>query len=549
MVTISTHNGTSVAREHNIRNKKVVSKEPHIAPDGIYEIWIDEPVRQAYERLFGESVRKYNEKQTRQERKIKSYYNNICNDKKKHPVYEMIIGIYGKSEDGSSICSSEQGKEIMHKFVSEWQERNPNLELIGAYYHADEEGEPHVHLDYVPVAHGYQKGMEIQNGLVKALGEMGFEKQGKATAQIQWEKRENDYLTSLCESVGLTVSHPKSKKEHLETQVYKLTKHIEELNQEIESLKGQILTQNQVFDIEGKKTLFGGLKNVTYKQYLDLRNTAIKVGEVERVQEDVECKLRLLASKEERFDKKQNKELERTQEKIQEMLENTEKECTELKTETNIYCKTMIKQAEEKIKMLNSDKSTVKYKIIKNMAKAAPTKYEYVVWQTTALGEKVIYSGTKQACEKYLHDLIYKPYKNSYEIYKLQNSSPTRKLDINDYERVSKGVVMINNDDIGASLEKIYREHNLSEDDVIMLENTAYAVISTGCRMINNFDYTQKLNTLLEREKAEKIEKVAKEQSKTTSRFNVADLHSEKYAPRSNKSSEEQYQQKKRGAR
>ncbi|MGM9929906.1 MAG: plasmid recombination protein [Bacillus sp. (in: firmicutes)] len=231
-VTISTHNGTSVAREHNIRNEKVVSKEKHIDPNGIHETWIDEPIRQAYERLFGESVRRYNEKQNRVERKIDSYYNTICKDKKKHPVYEMIIGIYGKNEDGSPICSAEQGKEIMRKFVEEWQERNPNLELIGAYYHADEEGEPHVHLDYVPVAHGYKKGMDTQTGLVKALGEQGFEKQGKATAQIQWEKRENDYLTGLCEAMGLTVEHPQIKgKEHLETQAFKLVKRVEELEQ------------------------------------------------------------------------------------------------------------------------------------------------------------------------------------------------------------------------------------------------------------------------------------------------------------------------------
>lgn len=64
----------------------------------------------------------------------------------------------------------------MQEFVSTWQERNPNLELIGAYYHADEQGEPHIHLDYIPVAHGYKRGLETQTGLVKALQEQGFEK-------------------------------------------------------------------------------------------------------------------------------------------------------------------------------------------------------------------------------------------------------------------------------------------------------------------------------------------------------------------------------------
>lgn len=235
-VTISTHNGSAVAHEHNVRNQKVVSKEPHIDINGCYEIWIDEPVRKAYERLFGSAVDEYNARQARPERCIKSYYNEVCKDGKKHPVYEMVIGIYGKNENGSPICSDEQGKEIMRKFVEEWKERNPNLELIGAYYHADEpDGQPHVHLDYIPVAHGYTRGLETQTGLVKALGEQGFYKSGKATAQIQWEKRENDYFTSLCEAVGLTVEHPKTEgRKHLETAELKLQSRIAELERAAE---------------------------------------------------------------------------------------------------------------------------------------------------------------------------------------------------------------------------------------------------------------------------------------------------------------------------
>ena len=36
-VTISTHNGSAVAREHNIRNPKVVSKEAHINPNVYFD--------------------------------------------------------------------------------------------------------------------------------------------------------------------------------------------------------------------------------------------------------------------------------------------------------------------------------------------------------------------------------------------------------------------------------------------------------------------------------------------------------------------------------
>lgn len=232
MATISTHNGTAVAREHNIRNKKVVSKEAHIQPNGHYEIWKDERPREAYQHLFGEAVAKYNAKQTREERKIEDYYTKIVNDKTKHPVYEMIIGVYDKGVDDKTK------REILKEFVDTWQERNPNLYMCGAYYHADEEGEPHCHIDYIPVAHNYTKGMETQTGLVKAFEEMGLVKQGKATAQIQWEQRENGYLEKLCRERGIKVEHPKEEgRAHIETETYKAEQKLKILKNEIEELR------------------------------------------------------------------------------------------------------------------------------------------------------------------------------------------------------------------------------------------------------------------------------------------------------------------------
>ena len=152
-------------------------------------------------------------------------------------MYEMIIGVYPSE---GSIDENLQ-KEILKEFTDGWQERNPNLELIGAYYHADEQGEPHVHIDYVPVAHNYMRGMETQTGLVKALGEQGFEKVGKLTAQIQWEKSENNHLQKLCEERGLTVEHPsKGKQEHLETSVYKANKSLESAIDNVKELEDEI---------------------------------------------------------------------------------------------------------------------------------------------------------------------------------------------------------------------------------------------------------------------------------------------------------------------
>lgn len=242
-VTISTHNGSQVSQDHNMRNRKVTDKENHIDKNGIYEVWENERVRDAYHRLFDRYVNDYNAKQKRTDRQIKDYYKTIKDHSTKHTCYEMIIGVYGEVDQKTS-------HEILKEFYKSWKERNPNLELIGAYYHADEEGQPHVHLDYIPIAHGYTRGMEVQTGLVKALGEMGFEKEGKRTAQIQWEARENKYLEDLCIKRGLVVDHPKeADRIHLDTTKYKLTQEIKDLEkQKAEALNIPLVKKNTVLN-------------------------------------------------------------------------------------------------------------------------------------------------------------------------------------------------------------------------------------------------------------------------------------------------------------
>lgn len=281
--TIATHNGSAVARDHNIRNKKIVSKEKHINPDGLHETWIDEKPTQAYERLFGKAVADYNSRQTREDRKIKNYYSDICKDAKKHPVYEMIVGIGNRD----NRIDEKTGREIMREFVDGWQERNPNLELIGAYYHADEEGVPHVHCDYIPVAHGYTRGMETQTGLVKALGEMGFRKQGKATAQIQWEQKENNALETLCKARGLTIDHPHEENiKHMHTDAYKASQRLTEAQQEYERYVGEIKTAKEIQEIAGKPSLLHK-DQITIKRsdYDSLKKTAAAVENVLEEQE------------------------------------------------------------------------------------------------------------------------------------------------------------------------------------------------------------------------------------------------------------------------
>ena len=253
-VTISTHNGSQVARQHNLRNPKVIAKEDHIDPNGHFEVWLDEDPKVAYERLFGDAVRVYNEKQTREDRKIADYYGQICQDKKKHPVYELIIGIYGKKADGSPICSKNDGRRILRAFVEDWERRNPNLKICGVYYHCDESvgvnGSQvgHVHIDYIPVGDGFARGLVTQSSLSRALEQQGFVSQGtNNTAQIQWEARENQFLATLCTHAGFEVVHGRGGKVHLDTVTYKKVKELEELKEKEAELTQSIRKKEQEY--------------------------------------------------------------------------------------------------------------------------------------------------------------------------------------------------------------------------------------------------------------------------------------------------------------
>ena len=192
VVRISTHNGSKAHREHNIRKDYVVSSQDHIdtSRSSLNEIWADEKHSQAYKRIFGQALEEYNNRQKRADRKIKDYYRHICKDEKKHPVYEMIVQVGGMNDN----IPLETHKAILREFYNAFCEKNSSFECIGAYLHLDE-ATPHLHLDYIPVATGYKNGMSKQNGLVKALGQMGYTKEGKHWLRLldRWDipKRES----------------------------------------------------------------------------------------------------------------------------------------------------------------------------------------------------------------------------------------------------------------------------------------------------------------------------------------------------------------------
>ena len=277
--TITFHLGTTLSQAHNIRDPLVTAKEPHIDPNGSHETLIHEDVESAYKRLFDDALSEYNQKQKKPSRCIASYYEHIKGSKEHHAVYEAIIGFYGKDEYGKeapNAISRTECTRMLKEYLKQFQAQNPQLSVIGAYIHADEEGKyPHLHLDFIPVANGQKNGLSKKVSLKGALQQQFKSTNFKysATAQEAWCEIQRKNLQELAQSQGHAVlTGVSGGRKHVHTKLYKA---------EINNVKKQVDTKlaihtelleevAQSSKIEAKKNFFGSGYTISAQQYQDL---------------------------------------------------------------------------------------------------------------------------------------------------------------------------------------------------------------------------------------------------------------------------------------
>lgn len=185
---------------------------------------VDRDIKEAYREIFGEALDKYNAKQKRADRKIEDYCDHIKKSKNGEKLFYEDVVQWGSKDDFQNPQTREKAKEALVKYVEGFEERNPNLKLIGAYIHMDE-ASPHLHLDYVPVAHGYSRGLSTRNSLDRAMKEMGFAPENesrKNNATKLWKESERSYFGEICRSMGLEVEMERqSTRKNLSVEEYK----------------------------------------------------------------------------------------------------------------------------------------------------------------------------------------------------------------------------------------------------------------------------------------------------------------------------------------
>ena len=226
-------------------------------------IYIQEPLRDAYEKCFGQALRDYNAAQKRKDRQKDDYLKEIENSgNKEKTFYENIVQIGKKTDtpvaDENGVMTEEAKAtiEVLDRYAKTFQERNPNLYLFNCVMHLDE-ATPHLHIDYIPVAHGYKNGMKTRNSLTKAFQQMGFAKavSRKQNETVAWQEREREYLTELCREQGIEIEVLGVQRDNLSLPEYKAAmREVEELEQQAVVLDKRNETLEQQNDDLAQKT-------------------------------------------------------------------------------------------------------------------------------------------------------------------------------------------------------------------------------------------------------------------------------------------------------
>lgn len=269
---------------HNRREYEKIGRE---VPDNIDKnltreniTLVDQDIREAYQEIFGEALAQYNGKQKRADRKIEDYCDHIKKSKNGEKLFYEDVVQWGSKEDFQKPETRERAKEALVRYASTFEQRNPNLKLIGAYIHMDE-ASPHLHLDYVPVATGYSRGLEKRNSLDKAMKQMGYqpEKESrKNNATKLWKENERAVFGQICRGLGLEVEAERKARGSLSVEEYKEAREemLGEIEQEYAEKKAQVEGMDEIasylasegreavkaeeYTIEAKKSFLGQIK-------------------------------------------------------------------------------------------------------------------------------------------------------------------------------------------------------------------------------------------------------------------------------------------------
>lgn len=177
--------------------------------------YCNENIKDVYHELFDEALARYNEKQTRNDRRIDDYYEKIRAGKQEKPFHEIILQIGDRDTMGAETEEGQLAAKILDEYMQDFQRRNPTLRVFSAHLHMDE-ATPHLHIDFVPYTTGSKRGLDTRVSLKQALSALGFKGGTRRETELnQWVVAEKQQLASIMLEHGIEWAQKGTHEKHL----------------------------------------------------------------------------------------------------------------------------------------------------------------------------------------------------------------------------------------------------------------------------------------------------------------------------------------------
>jgi len=208
--------------------------------------YCNEDIKDVYHELFDDALKRYNDKQTRKDRKIDDYYEKIRSGKQEKLFHEVILQIGDKDNMGSGTMEGQLAAKILDEYMKGFQERNPTLRVFAAHLHLDE-ATPHLHIDFIPYVTGSKRGLDTRVSLKQALSSLGFKGGSRSETELnQWVQSEKQKLAMVMRENEIEWDQKGTHEQHLSVLDYK--KKVRE--QEVEELtEHKNLLEHDLHDI------------------------------------------------------------------------------------------------------------------------------------------------------------------------------------------------------------------------------------------------------------------------------------------------------------
>ena len=214
--------------------------------------YCNENIKDVYHELFDEALARYNEKQTRNDRRIDDYYEKIRSGKQEKPFHEIILQIGDKATMGAETEEGQLAAKILDEYMQGFQRRNPTLRVFSAHLHMDE-ATPHLHIDFVPYTTGSKRGLDTRVSLKQALMALGFKGGTRQETELnQWVMAEKQQLAAIMLEHGIGWEQKGTHEKHLSLLDFEKKERAKEVSM-LEKQKSELEEHNAIMQEVNEK--------------------------------------------------------------------------------------------------------------------------------------------------------------------------------------------------------------------------------------------------------------------------------------------------------